>query len=420
MSPEVSWYAQSVQQRPTYLMLEGEHHCDVAIIGGGFTGLSAACHLAENNVSTIVIDARRFGEGASGRNGGQFGTGQRCWVDDLEKQYGFERSKALFDLAESAKPYLHDFAARHNFDIDYLSGQLSVCHKPRYLDSYKRHIDTMARYGYHNLQFMNQAETAHRLGSNHYYGGISDSGTGHIHPLKLVIGTAKAAHANGAGLYEYTTALTIERQGNKIYIKTEKGCLVAKRLLIATNGYGGKINNKIYAHVLPIRSFIGATVPLAQNTPILPNFEAVDDSRFVVRYFRKTNDNRLLFGGSESYGTMDSADMSQSVRKQLLQIYPDLQDIELTHVWGGTVAITVERMPYVRELEPGITYCGGYSGHGVMMSHFFGYLYAQAVLGKKDRLAIMRELKISNFPGGRLRGLLLYMALNWFALLDKL
>ncbi|UXN03097.1 NAD(P)/FAD-dependent oxidoreductase [Bartonella sp. HY406] len=420
MSPGISWYAQSVDDRPRYPILQGDHQCDVAIIGGGFTGLSAACHLAENNVSTIVIDARRFGAGASGRNGGQFGTGQRRWVEDLEKQYGFERAKALFDLAEEAKPHIHNFASKHNFEIDYLPGQLSVAHKPRYLDDYKSHVDNMARYGYNHLQFMDKNETSERLGSSHYYGGIRDMGTGHIHPLKLVIGTANTAHNNGAALYERTTALSVTRNGTNIIIKTEQGTISAKRVLIATNGYGGKINNKAQAHVLPIRSFIGSTVPLSDNTSILPSFEAVDDSRFVVRYFRKTPDNRLLFGGSEAYGNPDGRDMTASVRKQLTQIYPDLKDIELTHVWGGTVAITVERMPYVREVEPGITFCGGYSGHGVMLSHYFGYLYAQAILGKKDRLDIMRELKISGFPGGALRSALLYLGLSWFALLDRL
>jgi len=193
MSPGRSFYEDSIGSRPSYPTFEGEAHVDVAIVGGGFTGLSAACHLARGGVKVALFDKRRFGDGASGRNGGQFGTGQRQWVEELEEIYGFERTKALFDMAEAAKTYLLDFAAQHHIDMDYQKGQLSVAHQARHVGLYARHVEVMARYGYNQLHFMPREETGERLGSNRYFGGICDEATGHIHPLKLVVGTAQAA-----------------------------------------------------------------------------------------------------------------------------------------------------------------------------------------------------------------------------------
>jgi len=420
MSPGHSWYEASLDARPCYPALHGDATCDVLIVGGGFTGLSAACHLARAGVDVIVIDERSFGDGASGRNGGQLGTGHRQWVEELEKTYGFERTKVLFDLAESAKPYLLNFAKEAGFDMEYRPGHMSVAHKARYLSEYHAHIEAMARYGYNHLAFMEREETAERLGSGRYFGGFRDTGTGHIHPLKLVIGTVRAAERAGARLFEETRAVSVDKQNDVVVVRTDHGTLTARKALLATNGYGGNLEPVSAAHVLPIRSFIGATEPLAHDSPVLPGGESVDDSRFVVRYFRKTADNRLLFGGSEAYGRTTSDNIERRIRHQLREIYPALADTGFTHIWGGTVGITVQRLPFVREVRPGIVYCGGYSGHGVMLAHFFGKLYAESVLGGSDCLQSIKELKISRFPGGIMRFPLLFLAMTWFALLDRI
>jgi gamma-glutamylputrescine oxidase len=165
ISPGYSWYEDTVGERPTYPSLDGDCTTDVVIVGGGFTGLSAAVNLAKAGTGVVLIEAHRFGDGASGRNGGQFGTGQRAWVEELEEELGFTRAKALFDLAEEAKAYVIDFSATHGIDIDYVPGQLSVVHKKRYLDDYRRHAEIMAtRFGYPHISFMDAAETARRLG----------------------------------------------------------------------------------------------------------------------------------------------------------------------------------------------------------------------------------------------------------------
>ncbi|MER8471341.1 FAD-binding oxidoreductase [Mesorhizobium sp. M1405] len=422
ISPGRSWYEDTAGPRPEYPALDGDRTCDVVIVGGGFTGLSAAAHLAKTGANVVLIETHRFGDGASGRNGGQLGTGQRAWAEELEAEYGFSRAKALFDLAEEAKAHLLDFAAMHQIEIDYMPGQMSVAHKKRYVDDYKAHAEIMAsRFGYPHISFMDAAETAERLGSTHYFGGTRDTGTGHIHPLKLVIGTAKVAAQAGAKLFEQTPSTGITSGGGKVRVATPKGTITAAKCLIGVNAYGGALEPVSASHIMPIGSFIGATVPLGADSKVLPGGEAVDDSRFVVRYFRKSKDGRLLFGGREIYAVNDPKDIHIHIRRQIAEIYPSLKDVEITHGWGGYVGITVPRKPFVREVMPNVISVGGYSGHGVMLSNFFGKLYAETVAGNRDRLKLIEDLKIPSFPGGRrLRAPLLFLALNWYALRDRI
>lgn len=422
ISPGRSWYEDTAGPRPEYPALDGDRSCDVVIVGGGFTGLSAATHLAKAGTNVVLIDAYRFGDGASGRNGGQLGTGQRAWAEDMETEYGLSRAKALFDLAEEAKAHLIEFAATNQIDIDYMPGQLSVAHKQRYVDDYKAHAEIMAsRFSYPHISFMDKTETAERLGSTVYFGGTRDIGTGHIHPMKLVIGTARVAAQAGAQLFEGTPSTGIISAGGKVKVSTPSGTVTAQKCLIAVNAYGGTLEPVSAAHIMPIGSFIGATMPLGAGSTVLPGGESVDDSRFVVRYFRKSRDGRLLFGGREVYGVNDPKDIHIHIRRQIVELYPALGDVEITHGWGGYVGITVPRKPFVREVMPNVISVGGYSGHGVMLSNFFGKLYAETVAGNRDRLKLIEDLKIPPFPGGRrFRTPLLFLALNWFALRDRI
>lgn len=422
ISPGVSWYEDTVGERPTYPALDGDARADVAIVGGGFTGLSAAAHLVKAGIDVVLLEQHRFGDGASGRNGGQMNTGQRTGIDELEQELGWTRAKALFDLAEEAKAHLHEFAKANQIEIDYQPGHLSVAHKQRYVADYRAYCDYLTdRVGYPHVSFMDAEETAWRVGSRRYFGGMRDGGTGHIHPLKLVIGTARVASAAGALLHEETPVTAIETVNGKVRIKTPTGTVTADKALIATNAHGRDLDPVSAAHIMPIGSFIGATPPLGADSPVLPGGESVDDSRFVVRYFRKTGDGRLLFGGREIYSTSDPSDIANAIRRQIAEVYPELAEVELTHAWGGYVGITMPRKPFMREVKPNVISIGGFSGHGVMLANFAGKLYAEAVAGNRDRLKLFEELKIPPFPGGRaLRPLLLYLALNWYALRDRL
>ena len=420
IAPGRTFYQDTVE-RPRFERLEGSAKTDVLVVGGGFTGLSAAIHLARSGVDVTLVEAHRIGDGASGRNGGQMGTGQRLWPGEVEALYGFERSRALFDLAEEAKAHLFEFIAANDIDADLRMGQLSVAHRRRYLPDYRGQVEVLqSRYDYHGVTYMDAAETAERLGSSRYFGGIRDIGTGHVNPLKLLVGLAGVAASSGVKLHEETKIIATRRENGRTVAITEQGEIAADRVLYAVNAYGPGLDKAIDAHVMPIGSFIGATEPLPDDAGVLPGGEACDDSRFVVRYFRKSVDNRLLFGGREAY-TSEAGDITRHIRKQIAEVYPHLKGVRMTHAWGGSVGITMQRLPFVRTLSPGVTTIGGFSGHGVMLANFAGRLYAERIAGNRDRLAEFEALDIPAFPGGRrLRAPLLFLAMTWFSMRDRL
>ena len=430
ISPGLSFYEAILGERPSYPPLDEDARCDVAIVGGGFTGLSAAVHLAEMGSTVRLLEAERIGDGASMRNGGQMGTGQRADVLEQEAAYGRERARELFELAEEAKRHLFEFASARGIDMRYHPGQLSVAHRRRYVDDYRRWADALAnRYDYPHASFMDRDETVVSVGSQRYHGGVRDRGTGHIDPARLVIGTATAATDAGARIHERTRVTGIRNEGGQVRIDTARGTLIADRALVAVNGYGGTMQREVERHVMPIRSFIGATEPIDDDT-IIPGGEAVDDSRFVVRYFRRVTwpdgRSRLLFGGRETYthprdtSTMP-VDLAGAIGRQIAEVYPALRDVRLSHAWGGSVAITMNREPYVREVARGVHAIGGFSGHGVMLSNFTGRLYAEAVAGNRDRLAAFESIAHAPFPGGRgLRPAIMLLAMSWYALRDRI
>lgn len=421
IAPGFSFYEATIGDRPAYPALNAPATADIVIVGGGFTGLQAAHHLAAAGKDVVLIDGARFGDGASGRNGGQLGTGQRAWVEESEADFGRENAKAQFAVAERAKAHLLAFAQAHGIDADYRPGQISAAHKQGYVKDYRDHVRIMRdEYGYEGLSFLDKDALAAKLGSSRYHGGTYDAATGHINPLKYVVGLGRAAAAAGARLHENTRARAISSASGKVTIKTDYGDIVASKALIACNAFIDGLEPVTSAHVMPIRSFIGATVPLGDDSPVIPGGESVDDSRFVVRYFRKSADGRLLFGGREAYTSDNPTDISSHIRRQIAEIYPALKDVEITQSWGGSVGITLSRRPFVREVMPNVTSIGGFSGHGVMLSNYCGKLYADFVNGGSEDLEVMRNLKVGPFPGGdKLRAPLLFLALTWYSLRDK-
>lgn len=426
ISPKRTKYEELVSSRSTFESLQNERNCDVAIIGGGFTGLSAAYNLAKADINTILIDAGKFGDAASGRNGGQIGVGHRRWVGDLEKIYGCDVTKNLLNLWHEAKTYFQQLLDNG----DYNKGHISSIHKASLINSYRENINDMERYGYNSLRFLQKKELYEKLGSRRYKAGIYDSDTGHVNPLKAVIKLVKLAQDAGAHLFENTLANNIEKKQNLFHITTKTGIIKASKILIASNGYNsadisglGGVFCQLRKYIFPIYSYIAATIALKDEFKVLPGNESVDDSRFAVRYFRKEADNSLIFGGAETYYGAPLSRIRAKVYRQIIEVYPQLKKIKLTHGWGGIVAITRQRMPYVKELYPGVTYCGGYSGHGLCLAPFLGKLYADAIISTektKDKFAVFKDLKSEQFLGGRYMTIpALFLALSWYAFLDK-
>lgn len=412
-----SWYAATAVAAPDRPPLSGDSRADVCIVGAGYTGLSAAWHLAKAGLSVVVLDAHRAGWGASGRNGGQVGSGQRQDQDWLEARVPAD-ARALWDIAEAAKALVRGLAQTLP-GVDWRPGVAHAMRSAAEVDAARRHADRMARdYGYDHIEPLTRDALAAMLGSGAYAGGVLDHGAGHIHPLNLALGLAGLAESAGAVIHDRSAVLGID-PGPPAQVRTATGKVTAGHVILACNGYLGGLEPAVAARVMPINNFIIATEPLGDRAP-MPRPVAVADSRFVVNYWRQTSDGRVLFGGGESYGYR-FPDIVATVRKPMLQVYPQLADARIDHAWGGTLAITVNRMPCFLRVRPHVLSASGYSGHGVALAVMAGRILAQAVQGQAGQFDVMARVPTPRFPGGgRLRHPVLVLAMTWFALRDRL
>lgn len=417
-----SWYAATAHPAERFEPLRGETRADVCVVGGGYTGLSAALFLAEAGMDVVLVEAHRVGFGASGRNGGQLGSGQRLDQGGLEKLVGREDAQRLWVLAEEAKDLVKSLIKRHNIECDLRPGVVetgSSVAQVRDLHQHAGHL--LDRYGYDQIELLD-AEACHALcPSPAYVGGILDRGAAHLHPLNYALGLARAAAGAGVRIYQRTHVHHIEER-QPVVVRTDKGRVVADHVVLACNGYLGGLNQKVAARVMPINNFIAATAPLGEEAArVLTQDVAVADSRFVINYFRLSSDRRLLFGGGESYGYRFPADISAVVRKPMTQIFPHLADVQFDYAWGGTLGITMKRMPYLARLGPNILSASGYSGHGVGTATHAGQLMALAIQGQCDGFDTMARVPTPSFPGGgAMRTPLLVLAMSWYALRDRL
>ncbi len=422
-SAPTTWYHESAK-RPfaRTIPLVGEITADVVIIGAGFTGVSAALDLATAGLNVVVLEANEIGAGASGRNGGLACSGWRHDQKWLEARMGREDARRLWLLAEDAKADL--LARMHDLhiDADWTPGQIFAAHTPRLMQELDDDADHMARaYGYERPHRLDKEQVAHALGTSAYYGGWRDPSAGHVHPLKLLYGLMEAALVAKANLHEHSRVIEVGSDGSKRFAKTPTGRVVADHILLCGDGYLDGIEPDVEARVLPIGSFIIATEPLSPNSQILPLHDSAMDTRFVVNYWRKTTDGRLIFGGGEKYTPSWPSDIESFVRRNLVKIYPELSDIQVTHAWGGALGITPTRLPYLRQVRPGLLSASGYSGQGVVLAPYFGRILAACVLSQHRDLDVLSRMPVPHFPGGRaLRWPLLTAAMSWYALRDKL
>jgi gamma-glutamylputrescine oxidase len=410
-----SWYAETARLLEPFPPLEGDARVDVCIIGGGYTGLSAALHLAERGLSVALLEAHRVGWGASGRNGGQVGSGQRQDQDWLEAAVGRTQARVFWDLGEEAKGLVRDLITRHGIDCDLRDGIAYVGHKQAHADAYRSYAEKLAReYGYDAARPLDRAEAADLLRTDTVFGGMLDRNAAHLHPLNYALGLASAAVKAGAKIFERSRVTSI----NGTTVSTGHGKVLAEHVIVACNGYAGSLFPAVAARAMPINNFIVATGPL--DVAEIPQGVAAADSRFVVNYWRPTPDNRLLFGGGESYGYRFPRDIEGLVRRALASVYPRLAEVEVSHAWGGTLSITMNRMPAFQRLSSGVYSVAGYSGHGVATATLAGKLMAEVATGTASRFDLMASLPQPSFPGGaRMRWPLLVLAMAWYSLRDR-
>jgi gamma-glutamylputrescine oxidase len=418
-----SLYADTRTELPRFPAIRGEVRADVAVVGGGYTGLSAALHLARRGFQVALVEAHRVGFGASGRNGGQMGSGQRQEVDWLEAQLGRDAARRLWDLAEDAKALVRSLASAAGVPVH--DGIAHACRTAGEVDHARRMADHLAKhYGYAQVQALDATGMAALLGSETYVGGDLDRGAGHLNPLNLALGIARLAHDAGAEIFENSHVHRVEhgRAGGKSIVHCDTGKVICDQVILAGNGYLGRLDEKVAARVMPINNYIVATEPLGERFPeILPRMSAVADTKFVVNYWRLDDQRRLIFGGGETVTYRFPTNIKAVVRPHLLSVYPQLTDLPLTHAWGGTLAITMNRMPCFTRPGPNCLSASGFSGHGVAMATLAGRLMAEAVAGQAEGFDVMAAVPTRPFPGGAMfRGPLLVAGMAWYGLRDRL
>jgi gamma-glutamylputrescine oxidase len=416
-----SWYAATAAPTARFAPLKGAHKADVCVVGAGYTGLSAALHLAQAGRSVVLLDAQRVGFGASGRNGGQLGSGQRVEQDTLEALVGDARAAKLWALAEDAKALVKSLIADHDIDCHLKPGVAwtgSSAGQVRDLHAYADHLQR--KYNYSHIETLDRNALQSVCPSPDYLGGILDMDAAHLHPLNYVLGLARACAAAGVRIFEGSAVHTID-EGTPATVRTDSGHVVADHVILACNGYLGGLNRRVAARVMPINNFIAATEPLGHRiADVLPRDVAVADGRFVVNYFRLSHDGRLLFGGGESYGYRFPTDIAAKVRKPMSVIFPALRDVRIDYAWGGTLGITMKRLPYLMR-EGNVLSASGYSGHGVGTATHAGALMARAIQGDGDGFDTLSALPDTPFPGGpAMRAPLLVLAMTWYSLRDRL
>lgn len=422
-----SWYYATANDLHEYAVLESDIRADVCVVGAGYTGISAALELAERGYSVVVLESHRVGSGASGRNGGVLGMGQRKGQDELQQWLGKDTAKVLWNIAADANQLVRDRIAKYNIDCDLTDGELTVAHKKKYEKELWDYAELLEmEYGFSKYRNVDQAEVADIMGVDSQFGGYINYQAGHIHPLNLILGEARVARDLGVKIFEHSKASHYESNPASpalLDIHTEKGKITADFMVIAGNGYLDKLEPKASRLQMPINNFMLATEPLGEERARSINRDnlAIVDTRFVVNYFHNSPDHRLIFGGGENYSDRYPDDIPAFVRRHMLKVYPQLADVKIDYGWGGTLAITLKRMPNFGRKADNVYWAQGYSGHGVAMANMGGKLVAEAIAGQAERFDLFANIKQVPFPGGKLlRTPALIAGMLYYSLLDRL
>ncbi|CAM3837233.1 NAD(P)/FAD-dependent oxidoreductase [Parendozoicomonas haliclonae] len=413
-----SIYAATAHTFPQPPHLVGEHKTDVVVIGAGLTGISAALELTLKGYSVSVLEAHDIGWGASGRSGGQLIVGIADSVETMIRTMGKADAKKAFDISVEAIQLVKDRVARHNIDCDLTSGQLEVASKASHVRDFQQSVDIHTTEFNYPLQFKTAEEITDMTGSPIYHGGCYDPAGGHVHPLNYTLGLARAAAELGVRFYEHSPVVDIKQQKQPLVI-ADKGQIRCDYLVVASNAYIDRLVPDLARYILPVGSYICATEPVPDN--VLKDNPAVADSKYLLSYFRKDVDGRLLWGGRTGLTRNMPENVRQVMTKRIEQAFPQLKGIRIEKHWGGNIAVTMNRMPHFGRLQNNIYFLHGYSGHGMAMSGMGGKLLAEAVSGDAERFDLFTRIRHNRYPGGTLlRAPALAAAMIWFGIRDAL
>lgn len=417
-----SYYAATCSETTEYPALCGDVCSDVCVVGAGFTGIATALTLAERGYSVTVLEQNKVGWGASGRNGGQM-LGGLPGEANLEKHWGSSRADDLFELGYRGHEIIAQRVQQYAIDCDLKYGAIDVALRPRHLQQQKAiHAALSARGMESQLRLVSAADLPQLLGTDKYLGGLINMRNGHLHPLNLCLGEARAAAGLGVAIYEGSEVTGITH-GAKPVVRTARGSVRADFVVMAGNGYQHLEPAALSGLIFPAGSFIVATEPLsaAEVAQINPQDLAVCDMNEVVDYFRLSADRRLLFGGRCNYSGREPRNIERTMLPRLREIYPQLAHKRVDYAWGGKIGIVVNRVPLLGRIGPNVFYALGYSGHGVSLSHTFGEVLADAVAGTCERMDVFAQVPHRKIPLGQTFGSqMVALGMLYFRLRDLL
>jgi gamma-glutamylputrescine oxidase len=417
-----SYYAATANDRAVRPALQGEIAADVCIVGAGFTGISAGLELAERGYSVVVLEAVRIGFGASGRNGGQIVNGYSRDLSVIEHRYGPERARALGGMSLEGGNIIRGRIAKYAIDCDLRAGNFLAAFTPKQMHEMEESKRVWERHGHTGLEMVDRAGLGRIVETDRYIGGLIDHLGGHLHPLNLVLGEAAALESLGGRIFEQSAAIAVETRPSPT-VRTRDGLVRAKYVLVCGNAYLGKLLPEIGGKIMPVSSQIIATEPLdpALARELLPADYCVEDANYVLDYFRRTADDRLLYGGGVGYGGSDPASIEGAIGPNMLKTFPRLADTRIEFAWSGNFALTLTRIPHVGRLSPTVYFSHGDSGHGVTTTHLLGKILGEAVSGHAQRFDVWAGLPYYPFPGGQTFSVpLTVLGSWWYRLRDRL
>ena len=418
-----SYYAASANATPGHAPLDGDTTCDVCVVGAGIAGCATALELAERGYRVILLEAERVGWGASGRSGGQAIFGFSTAMSSIAARVGPVAARRMWDVSVEALEFVRERVARHAIDCDLHWGHLHVATKPRQREELlELQADLAGQYDYHSPRFLERDGVEALLATTRYCAGLLDPRSGHLHPLNYTLGLAQAAAAAGARICEGSPVTRIER-GDPLRLVTPRGTVTARHAVLTRGGYVAGLHVPSDWRVMPVGTYVVATEPLGEQriTALVRDNIAVADVNFVLDYFRRSADHRLLFGGRVSYSGIDGRDTGGATGARMRRVFPQLAGTRLDYVWGGYVDITMNRAPDFGRLDGNLYYLQGFSGHGIALAGMAGRLAAAAVAGQAERFDLFGGLTHHPFPGGRwLRMPALVLAMAWYRLRDLL
>ena len=395
----------------------------VCVVGGGYTGLSSALHLAEMGYDVVVLEGARIGFGASGRNGGQLVNSYSRDIDVIEKNYGPDAAKMLGSMMFEGGDIIRERIQRYQIQCDYRPGGLFVAMNHKQLETLEEQKANWERYGNTQLELLDREAIRREVDSDRYVGALLDHSGGHIHPLNLAIGEADAIRLNGGRVYEQSPVTRIQHTSPAV-VSTARGQVTARYVIVAGNAYlGDKLEPELAKRSMPCGTQVITTERLSEDLArsLIPKNYCVEDCNYLLDYYRLTGDNRLLYGGGVVYGARDPDDVERLIMPKLLKTFPQLQGVKIDYRWTGNFLLTLSRMPQFGRLDNNIYYMQGYSGHGVTCTHLAGRLISELLRGDAERFDAFAKLPHYPFPGGRsLRIPFTAMGAAYYSLRDRL